>query len=94
MWLQGKNSSEKINEFDEVVYVNHMHPFLYRALYVCVLGNSIGPVGIIRGRCLEKLDAVISIVLGTDDTTQLLSSLKPHGISNYKFTPLNIHYFS
>jgi len=31
MWPQGKNSSEKINEFDEVVYVKHMHPFLYRA---------------------------------------------------------------
>ena len=49
-------------------------------------GNSIGPVGIIRGRCLEKLDAVISILLGTDDTTQLLWSLKPNDIINYKFT--------
>jgi len=44
------------------------------------LGNSIGPVGIIKGRCLEKLDTVISILLGTDDTTQLLWSLKPHDI--------------
>jgi len=35
-------------------------------------GNSIGPVGIIRGRCLEKLDAAISILLGTENTTQLL----------------------
>jgi len=31
MWPQGKNSSEPINEFDEVVYVNHMHPYLYSA---------------------------------------------------------------
>jgi len=54
-------------------------------------GNSIGPVGIIRGRCLEKLDAVISMLLGTNDTTPLLWSLKPHGISNYKFTAWNIH---
>ena len=30
IWPQGKNSNETINEFDEVVYVNHMHPFLYR----------------------------------------------------------------
>ena len=57
-------------------------------------GNSIGPVGMIRGSCLEKLDAVISILLGTDDTTQFLWSLKPHGISNYKFTAWNIHYSS
>jgi len=31
MWHQGKNSSDQINEFDEVVYVNHMRPLLYRA---------------------------------------------------------------
>jgi len=47
-------------------------------------GNSIGPVGNIRGRCFEKLDAVISILLGTDDTTQLLWFLKPNDIFNYK----------
>jgi len=57
-------------------------------------GNSIGPVEIIRGRCLEKLDAVISILLGTDDTTQLLWSLKPHDILNYKFTAWKIRYSS
>jgi len=55
-------------------------------------GNSLGPVGIIRGRCLEKLDDVISILLGTDDTTQLLWSLKPHDIFNYKFTAWKVHY--
>jgi len=59
-----------------------------------IWGNSIGPVGIIRGRSLENLDAVISILLGTDDTTQLLWSLKPHDILNYKFTAWNIHYCS
>jgi len=57
-------------------------------------GISIGPVGITRGPCFEKLDAVSSILLGTDDTTQLLWSLKSHGISNYKFTAWNIHYNS
>ena len=56
--------------------------------------KSIGPVGITRGRCLEKLDTVISILLGTDDTTQLLWSLKPHYILNYKFTAWKIHYSS
>ena len=55
-------------------------------------GKSIGPVGITRGRCLEKLDTVISILLGTDDTTQLLWSLKPHYILNYKFKAWKIHY--
>ena len=57
-------------------------------------GNSIAPVGIIRGRCLEKLDTVISILLGTDDTTQLLWSVKPNDIFNYKFTAWKIHYCS
>jgi len=37
MWPQWKNSSEPINDFDEVVYVNHMHLYLYPAYYVCVL---------------------------------------------------------
>lgn len=41
MWPQGKNSSEPISEFDEVVYVHHMHTFLYRAYYVCVLGKFV-----------------------------------------------------
>jgi len=31
MWPQGKSSSEPINVFDEVVYVNHMHLYLYSA---------------------------------------------------------------
>jgi len=57
-------------------------------------GNSIGPVGINRGRYLEKLDTAISILLHTDDTTHLLWSLKPHYILNYKFTAWNIHYSS
>ena len=57
-------------------------------------GNSISPVGIIRGRCLEKLDAVISILLGTDNTTHLLWSLKPHDIFNYNFTAWHVPYFS
>ena len=57
-------------------------------------GNSIGPIGIIKGRCLEKLDAVISIRLGTDDNTQLLWSLKPHDILNFKFTAWKIRYSS
>jgi len=39
MWTHGKNSSEPINELDEFVYVKHMHSFLYRAYYVCVLGK-------------------------------------------------------
>jgi len=57
-------------------------------------GISIGPVGIIRGSCLEKLDSVISILLGTDNTTQLLWSLKPNDILNYKFTAWKIRYSS
>ena len=57
-------------------------------------GNSIGPIGIIKGRCLEKLDAVISILLGTDDNTQLLWSLKPNDILNYKCTAWKIYYSS
>ena len=39
MWPQGKNSSEPINEFDEVLYVNHMHLYLYHAYEVYVLGK-------------------------------------------------------
>jgi len=31
LWPQGKNLNEPMNEFDEVVYLNHMHFFLYRA---------------------------------------------------------------
>jgi len=54
-------------------------------------GNSIAPVGINRGRCLEKLDAVISIQLGADDTTQLHWFLKPNDIFNYKCTAWNIY---
>ena len=86
MWPQGKNSNEPDNEFDEVVYVNHMHPFFTVCIRLLFWGNSIGPLGINRGRCLEKLDTVISILLGTDDTTQLLWSLKPNDNFNYKCT--------
>jgi len=69
-------------------------PFITLCITFVFWGNSIGPVGIIRGRYLEKVDAVISILLGTDDTTQLLWFLKPHDIFNYKFTAWNIHYTS
>ena len=94
MWPQGKDSSEPINDFDELEYVNYMRLYLYVRIKFVFRRKSIGPVGITRGRCLEKLDAVISILLGTDDTTQLLWSLKPHYILNYKFTAWNIHYSS
>jgi len=57
-------------------------------------GNSIAPVGNIRKRCFEKLDAVIFILLGTDDTTKLFWFLKPNDIFNYKCTAWKIHYCS
>jgi len=67
-------------------------PFCTARFMIVYWRNSIGTLGINRGRCLEKLDAVISILLGTDDTTQLLWSLKPQDIFNYKFTAWKIHY--
>jgi len=69
-------------------------PFFTVCITFVFWGNSIGPVEIIRGRCLEKLDSVISIQLGTDDTTQLLWSLKPNDILNYKCTAWKIYYSS
>ena len=69
---QGKNSSEPINEFVEVVYANHMHPFCTVRIIFVFWGNSIGPVGIKIRLSLEKLGAVNSILLGTDDTAHLL----------------------
>ena len=66
-------------------------PFCTVRIMFVFWGNSIGPIGINRGRYFVKIRRSDFHTIGTDDTIQLLRYLKPHDILNYKFTAWKIH---